>query len=310
MSALNIPLLVVITGPTASGKTGLGVQLAKHYQSEVVSCDSRQFYRELAIGTAKPTPKEMDGVPHHFIDSLSIQDSYSVGDFEQQALTLLKERFKQLNPIFLVGGSGLFIRALCEGLDHFPAVDTQVRSDLNQIHAQHGLAPLLQELEASDPVYFQEVDQSNPQRVIRALEVIRSSGSTFSSFRTAGKTKRPFQHIKFVLDWDRAELYDRINHRVELMFEQGLVEEAESVFEFEALNALRTVGYQELFPYFKKEYSLARAKELIQRNTRRYAKRQLTWFRKESNTQFIPHEQAFERICETIDNWSDKHSLP
>lgn len=310
MASKSPPLLVVIAGPTASGKTNLGVKLAKHFNSEVVSSDSRQFYREMSIGTAKPTVEEMDGVIHHMINTLSVQDTFSVGDYEDQTLNLLADRFQEINPIFLVGGSGLFIRAICAGLDQFPEIAPSLRQALNEEFQREGLEGLLLELKETDPGYYRQVDQNNPKRIIRALEVIRSSGKPFSSFWKQGQRNRPFNILKFGLEWDRKTLYERIDLRVDLMMEAGLLNEVESLLPYHHLNALQTVGYQELFPYFEGTRSLERSIELIKRNSRRYAKRQMTWFRKEPELQFIPHDQSFDRIKESIEDWIAKHSIP
>lgn len=272
--------LIVVGGPTASGKTGVAVELAKHYDTEVLSADSRQFYQEMSIGTAKPSKEEMENVVHHFVDHISVQKHFSVGDFEREGLDVLEDIFKKRAVAILAGGSGLYIRALCEGLDVFPDVPVEVRAQLNLDFEKKGLAFLQEELAQRDPAYFEIVDQNNPQRLIRALEICRSSGATYSSFRKGTKAQRPFQPIYIQLEWDRAVLYERINRRVDLMMANGLLDEARALAPFQHLNALQSVGYQELFDYFDQKISLDEAVELIKRNSRRYAKRQLTWLRK------------------------------
>ncbi len=274
--------LIVVCGPTASGKTALAIQIAKHYNTVVLSADSRQFYREMNIGTAKPTSEELAAVPHHFVNSLSIQDQYSAGDFERDALQLLEKLFKKHEVVVMAGGSGLFIRAVCEGLDSFPVVPEEIRTKLTQQLETDGLPSLLDELKTADPDYYNMVDKQNPHRVIRALEVCRASGKPFVHFQQQTKKKRPFTTLKVALDWDRQELYDRINHRVDLMIEAGLVDEVKKLSDFQQLNSLQTVGYKELFGYLNGSETLERTIDLIKRNTRRYAKRQLTWFRKEN----------------------------
>ena len=275
-------------GATASGKTGLAIRLAQHFQTEILSADSRQFYREMSIGTAKPTPAELAQVPHHFIDSLSIFDPYTVGDFERDALDKLRSLFEQHQVVILAGGSGLFIRAVLEGLDDFPEVPEETKQQLQQAYEEQGLPFLQRELQEKDPTYYAEVDLENPVRVLRALGVIRASGQAFSSFRQGQTKERFFEPICVLLDWDRALLYQRINQRVDLMMEEGLLEEARRLFPHRQLNALQTVGYQELFDHFAGQHDLETAIELIKRNSRRYAKRQGTWFRKRPVWQGFP----------------------
>lgn len=279
--------LISIVGPTAIGKTSLTIDLAKHFDAEILSNDSRQFFKEMRIGTAVPNADELSEVQHHFIQHISIHDEYSVGDFERDALIFLDEYFKSKNIAFLVGGSGLYERALTEGLDQFPEIDPNIREQLNQEFATFGIEPLQQELAEKDPYFFEEVDQQNGKRIIRALEIIRATGKTFSSFRTQKKANRPFEIIKVGLNLPREELYQRINLRVDLMMEEGLLEEATSLFDLRELNALQTVGYRELFAYLDGEYDLNFAVEEIKKNTRRFAKRQLTWFNKDVNIQWF-----------------------
>jgi len=289
---ISTKYLIVICGPTASGKTTLAIQLAQHFKTVVLSADSRQFYRELFIGTAKPTAEELTAVPHHFIDSLSIHDTYSAGDFERDALQLLDELFLQHEVVVMAGGSGLFIKAVCEGLDQYPEVPESIRTTLiNQLETE-GLPSLLEELKTADSAYYATVDKQNPHRVIRALEVCRASGKPFSKFHNHQKKERPFNVLKIGLDWDRAVLYERINQRVDLMMEAGLLKEVERLAEFQELNSLQTVGYKELFSFLNGNETLEKAVELIKRNTRRYAKRQLTWFRKEAGLKWFPVENT------------------
>lgn len=293
--------LVIISGPTAVGKTALTIELAQAFNSVILSCDSRQFFREMTIGTAKPTSEELAQVPHYFINSHSILDNYTVGDYEKEALKLLQQLFQKHQVVFMTGGSGLYIKAICEGLDVFPTVKAGVREQLIAEHKKNGLAYLQQELQRVDPDYYNMVDKYNPQRIIRALEIYRSTQQAYSSFRTQPKAKRPFHILKIGLHRDRAELYERINRRVELMMESGLLEEVKKLLPYQHLNALQTVGYQELFDYLNGKHDLETAIALIQRNSRRYAKRQLTWFRRDGNWQwFLLNEK--ERIKNYIIN--------
>ncbi len=273
--------LIVVAGATATGKTELAIQLAQHFNTEILSCDSRQFYREMNIGTAKPTVEELSRAKHHFINSLSIQENYSVGDFERDALLILKELFKSKDVAILAGGSGLFIRALCDGLDEFPDVPKTIRADLEKTLLEDGIEVLQEELKASDPAYYETVDLHNAHRLIRALGVCRASGKPFSGFQKQKKTTRFFEPIYILIQLERATLYERINLRVDEMMHLGLLEEARQLFPYKQFNALQTVGYQEFFDYFKGNISSEEAIELVKRNSRRYAKRQMTWFRKD-----------------------------
>jgi tRNA dimethylallyltransferase len=279
--------LIVIGGATATGKTELAIALARHFQTEILSADSRQFYREMSIGTAKPSSEELAAAPHHFINSLSVGEEYSAGDFERDALILLDNIFQKKDTAILAGGSGLFIRAVCEGLDKFPPVPAPILEELDAIFKTQGIEPLQQELLEKDPEYYRRVDLQNPQRLMRALSVCRASERPFSSFQSGEKTARLFHPIYILLQIDREELYEKINRRVDWMMENGLLEEARALFHLRHLNALQTVGYQELFEHFEGEISLEVAVEKIKQNSRRYAKRQETWFRK------ARHWQAF-----------------
>lgn len=295
--------LIVIEGPTASGKTALAVALAKQLNTVVLSADSRQFYKEIAIGTAKPNKEEMDGVPHYFIDSHSLNQPLTAGQYETEALNLITTELKEYKQLILVGGSGMFIDALCIGLDPIPA-DEIVQNSLREELATLGLDSLLEELKKSDPAYFAEVDQANSARVLRALEAIRITGKPFSELRLKQPTPRPFSVIRFVIDHQREILYDRINRRVDLMMEAGLIEEVKSVQHLKHLASLQTVGYKEVFDYFDGTYSLETCIEKIKQHTRNYAKRQLTWFRRHPEAHWIPFtstEDMAKSILQIID---------
>lgn len=282
--------LIVIEGPTASGKTALAVNLAKRLNTVVISADSRQFYQETSIGTAKPTQEEIQGVPHYFIDSHSVQNPVTAGMYEQEALELLKTELRAYPVVILVGGSGMFIDALCIGLDPIPVsveLQDKLRIELND----KGISALLNELKEKDPLYFNEVDQANPNRILRALEVIRLTGKPFSEMRLNKPEPRDFVTHRFVLDWPREILYDRINRRVDNMMEQGLLDEVKSVYPFKHLSPLQTVGYKELFDFLDGNCSLEFAVDKIKQHTRNYAKRQLTWFRRHEGSIWInPNE--------------------
>lgn len=293
--------LLVIAGPTASGKTTLGIQLAQHYQTAILSADSRQFYQEMEIGTAKPSAEERAAAPHHFIDSLSIQQDYNIGDFERDAVAFLDTFYKQQDVAVLVGGSGLYIKAVCEGLDTFPAVPEGIRETLMQELEEQGIEALQEELAIADPVYYAKVDRANPHRLIRALEICRSTGQAFSSFQGKERNPRPFQPLTIAIKWERAELYARINTRVDQMVAQGLVAEARKLHPYQQLNALQTVGYKELFDHFNGLIDLPTAIVLIKRNTRRYAKRQLTWLRKQEQVHWVSPNTNLPKLVEWIE---------
>lgn len=275
--------LLVVAGPTAVGKTCLSVKLAKRLDTSILSCDSRQFFKEMTVGTAKPCPHELSTVPHLFIDHLSIEDDYTVGDYEREALAVLDDLYQEKKVVLMVGGSGLYVKAVCNGLDNFPAIAKEIRADIIAEYEQNGLTFLQELLERLDPQYYAEVDLNNPQRLIRALEICVGTGKAYSSFRKQSTANRPFKTIKIGLKMDRCQLYERINQRVDTMLKEGLIEEAKKLYPYRHLNALQTVGYKELFGYFDGTHSLEKAVELIKRNTRRYAKRQMTWFRKDPN---------------------------
>lgn len=283
--------LIVIAGPTGIGKTDLSIRLAKQYQAEIISCDSRQFYREMNIGTAVPNKTDLTEVKHHFIQNLSIENPYTVGDFEKDALTKIDELHQKNDVVIMVGGSGLYIDAVCKGLDDFPKIPTDIRARLNQRLVHEGIESLEQELNKLDPDYHKIVDKSNPHRIIRALEVCLVSGKAFSSFRKKQEKTRTFNTIKIILNRDRETLYERINLRVNKMMKEGLLEEVKNLLPFREFNALQTVGYKELFAYFDGECNLETAIEEIKKNTRRYAKRQMTWFRRDPETLFFNPEE-------------------
>lgn len=279
--------LIVILGATATGKTDVSVALATELGSEILSADSRQIYREIPIGTAAPSPEQLQAVPHHFIASRSITEEYSCGRYEMDALALLEQLFRKHDTLFMVGGSGLYIDAVCKGMDEMPATDPALRERLIRTAETEGLSPLLQQLSELDPDYYASVDRSNPQRVIRALEVCLQSGRSYSEIRSGAAKQRPFRIIKLGIHYPREVLYERINRRVGLMVEAGLEQEALGLYPLRHLNALQTVGYQEWFDFFDGLHSRDKAIELIQRNSRRYAKRQETWFRRDETIHWI-----------------------
>lgn len=283
----NSPLLVVVAGPTASGKSYLAVRIAQLYGTSVVNADSRQVYQELSIGTAKPTPAEQCGVPHYLFGHVSIFSPYNAAQYEKDALATLADLFATRQLVVVVGGTGLYIKALCEGLDEMPPAFPEIRAALQALWHAEGLSPLQAELQRTDPLYFEQVDRQNPHRLIRALEVIRGTEQPFSSFRTGKQAIRPFRILKIGLNPDRATLHERINQRVDQMMADGLLAEAQALYSHRSLPALQTVGYQEIFDYLGGGISLPQAVEQIKTNTRQYAKRQLTWFRKDDTMQWI-----------------------
>ena len=289
---MSKPLLVTIAGPTAVGKTALATKIAIKFNTEIVSADSRQFYRELEIGTAKPSSRELSAAKHHFINSHSIRDLFSAGEFGRQAVQTISA-IHQENPVVVaVGGSSLYLKAIWEGFDEMPEVDTDIRERLNEEIKKKGLSVLLEELERKDPEYYQEVDRNNGQRIIRALEVIGSTGKPFSFYRKNKSEDLPYRNLKIGLGMDREVLFQRINQRMDLMIEEGLFEEAESLIGFKNHNALQTVGYSEIFGYLDGEYDKAEAIRLLKRNSRRYAKRQMTWFRRYDDIHwFMPGQE-------------------
>ncbi len=274
--------LIILLGPTGVGKTELSLQMAEELGTEIISCDSRQIYREMKIGTAAPTEEELKRVPHHFIGHLSIHDYYSCGRFEIDALAKCNELFQSHDTVIMTGGSMLYIDAVCKGIDDIPNIDEELRQSLLERYQNEGIENIRQELKILDPDYYKIVDLQNHKRIIHALEVCIQSGKPYSSFRSESVKKRPFTIEKIGLNRPREVLYDRINKRVDIMMENGLLEEAKSLYPFKGLNALNTVGYKELFNYFDGIWTLAFAIQMIKQNSRRYAKKQLTWFNRDS----------------------------
>lgn len=275
--------LLVVAGPTAVGKTSLCIQLSLHFKSKIISADSRQFFKEMKIGTAKPTEAELNAVEHYFVNNLSINQEYDVRQYEIDALQLIENIFEKESIVILTGGSGMYIKAVIEGFDDMPASDPQVRETLNQLFASEGIEALQKRLFDVDPEYFSVVDTNNPQRIIRALEVFLISGKPFSSFRMGATAKRDFNIIKIGLERDRKELYERIDERMDEMIENGLFEEAKKLYPYKHHNALQTVGYKEIFDFIDGKYDREEAIRLLKRNSRRYAKRQMTWFKKDAD---------------------------
>jgi tRNA dimethylallyltransferase len=293
--------LIVIVGPTAVGKTLLAIQLAQQLGTEIISADSRQIYRELEIGTAKPTREERSAVTHHFVNVKSIEEDYDAGQFGRDALALIAELFKKFDTLILCGGSGLYVRAVTEGFDDMPEVAEGVREKIVQEYKANGLTWLQQQVEASDPDYYSIVDQKNPQRLMRALELNYSTGQTLDKLRKKNKLTHSFEIVKIGLELDREELYRRIDARMDAMIKAGLFEEAQYVYPQRDLNALQTVGYQEIFGYLNGSYDRAETIRLLKRNSRRYAKRQLTWFKKDKEVRWFGPGQV-EAISEFIQN--------
>ena len=285
--------LITLLGPTGVGKTELSLKVAERLGSPIISSDSRQLYRELPIGTAAPTPEQQARVKHYFVGTLGLTDYYSASQFETDVLALLTQLHATVPNVVMSGGSMMYIDAVCKGIDDIPTVTPEIREAIYQQFAQEGLAPILEELKAADPKHYEEVDRQNYKRVIHAVEICRMTGKPYSSFRTHTIKSRPFRIIKIGLTRDREELYDRINRRVDQMMEEGLLEEARRVYPYRALNALNTVGYKELFNYLSGEWTLDVAIEKIKRNSRVYARKQMTWFKHDPAIQwFHPDEEA------------------
>jgi len=285
------PTLIVVAGPTASGKTKLSIQLARHFGTEIISADSRQFYRQLNIGTAKPTKEELAAIPHHFINTLNLDEEYNIGKYEQDVLSRLTSLFTKYQSVILCGGSGLYIRAVCNGIDELPQSDNTLRNKLNDLYRLEGISVLQKKLNELDPEYYMIVDKSNPHRLIRAIEVCLLSGKKYSILRQAKPVTRNFNIVKIGYALSREELYHRIDTRVDQMINEGLIEEAKSLFHLKQLNALNTVGYKELFEYFENKIDLSQSISLIKQNSRNYAKRQLTWFNQDREiTWFNPSQ--------------------
>jgi tRNA dimethylallyltransferase len=300
--------LITIVGPTAIGKTSLSIALSQHFNCEIISCDSRQFYKEMTIGTAVPTELELSSAKHHFIHNKSIFDNYNVGDFEKEALFKLDEQFKTNDFVILVGGSGLYVDAILKGFDAIPEIDKSVRNSVISDYEINGIEYLQESLKKLDPNYYADLTQknpqtlSNPQRMMRFLEVCIGTEKPYSTFINQNKNQRNFTPILIGLEAQREIIYDRINQRVAIMMNEGLLDEAKKVYPHKNLNALQTVGYKELFSYFDKETSLEFAIEEIKKNTRRFAKRQLTWFKRNSETKWFEYNVNKEEIVEFINN--------
>lgn len=294
--------LITIVGATAIGKTALSIKLAQHFNCDIVSCDSRQFYKEMTIGTAVPDADELAAAPHHFIQNRSIFEDYSVGQFEKDALAKLDELFVE-NPIqIMVGGSGLYVDAVLKGFDEFPDVDPQIRIDLTTKLDNKGIEHLQQQLKELDIETYNTIATDNPHRLIRALEICIGTRKTYSSFKSKPKAPRNFQTIKIGLKADREIMYDRINRRVDIMIENGLIEEAQKLHQYKKLNALQTVGYRELFEYFEGNFTKEFAIEEIKKNSRRFAKRQGTWFRKDPEIIWFDFQEDVNNIIATIES--------
>lgn len=301
MKIKKIPTLIVVVGSTAVGKTSVSIQLAKKYNADIISADSRQFYREIPIGTAAPSIEEMEGVKHHFVGNLSVSDYYNVSKFETDVLNLLKDYFRQNEIMIMVGGSGLYINAVCNGIDELPDIDENLREQLNNLYQKEGLKALQDKLLTLDPEYYKKVDINNPKRLLRALEVCMQTGQTYTSLRKGNAVKRPFNIIKIGLELPRKQLNDRIERRVYSMLEEKWLDEAKSVYHLKNVNALNTVGYKELFKYLNGDWDYDTAIDKIKVNTRRFAKRQMTWFKRyEDISWFSPKE--LNNIIEYIDN--------
>lgn len=298
--------LITIVGPTAIGKTALSIKLAQYFGCEIVSCDSRQFFKEMTIGTAVPDVDELTAAPHHFIHNKSIFENYTVGDFEKEAIDLLAQLFKKSDVAILVGGSGLYVDAILKGFDAFPTIETSVRDEINAQYEQHGLTWLQHKLRELDPVYYQKLEVENPQtlrnpqRMMRFTEVCLGTGKPYSSYLNLASNSRSFSPIIIGLEADRNTLYERINQRVDLMVQAGLIAEARSVYPHKALNALQTVGYRELFDYFDGKTNLDFAIETIKKNSRRFSKRQLTWFKRNERIQWFDYLTPVNEIINYI----------
>jgi tRNA dimethylallyltransferase len=298
MTSKNI--LISVVGPTAIGKTNLAIRLANHFNTEIISADSRQFFKEMSIGTAAPTKDELKQAKHHFIHHKSINEDYSVGAFEKDALKTLETLFKTKSVVIMVGGSGLYVDAISKGLDDFPKIDSNIRDTLNLQLENEGLESLQLQLKTLDPKSYERIAISNPQRVIRALEISIGTGKPYSSFLQQKKNKRPFKTITIGITADRSLIYDRINRRVDIMVQQGLLDEVKQLEAKKELNSLNTVGYKELFKYLDKEWSLEFAVEEIKKNSRRFAKRQLTWFKRNTNTIWVNYDEPFQKIISKL----------
>ncbi|MDP5043584.1 MAG: tRNA (adenosine(37)-N6)-dimethylallyltransferase MiaA [Leeuwenhoekiella sp.] len=302
-----IKTLIAVVGPTAIGKTALSIKLAQYFNTEIFSADSRQFFKEMTIGTAVPDPHELAAAKHHFIQHISIQDTYNVGLFEQECIAQLNNFYATHNAAILVGGSGLYVDAVLNGLDHFPEVDILIRPELIQLLEDKGIEALQEELLLRDPKHYASIDLNNKQRLIRALEICRGTSKPYSSFLAKNTISRNFQSLKIGLNADREIIYDRINQRVDLMIANGLVEEAKNLYPLKDLNALQTVGYKEIFNFFEGNYDLATTIEEIKKNTRRFAKRQLTWYRRDKSVLWFDYKTPVEEIIAVIKDKTPLH---
>lgn len=303
--------LITIIGPTAIGKTSLSILLANHYQCEIVSCDSRQFFKEMTIGTAVPTKAELDAAKHHFIQNKSIEENYTVGDYEQDAIATIEKLFQTNDYVVLVGGSGLYVNAVLKGFDEFPEIEPAIREQVTKQYEKLGITYLQEQLRVLDPAYFEKITLENPQtlmnpqRMMRFVEVCLGSGQPYSSFLNQKTNERNFTPILIGLEADRKLMYERINQRVDIMMNEGLLQEAKKLYPQRELNALQTVGYRELFSYFDREITLDFAIEEIKKNTRRFAKRQLTWFKRDENTKWFNFETPIPTIIDYINSKSN-----
>jgi len=294
--------LITIVGPTAIGKTSLSILIASHFKTEIISCDSRQFYKEMTLGTAVPEKEELAAVPHHFIQNRSVFEDYNVGAFERDALNVLDRLFKKHNIVVMVGGSGLYVKAVLEGLDDFPKIDPSIRLELKQVLKTEGIIPLQNQLKKLDIITYNTIDKDNPQRVIRALEICIGTNLPYSSYTSNSKKKRKFNSIIIGLSGEREKIYERINRRVDQMLENGLIDEAQKLYPNKELNALQTVGYKEIFSFFEEKITKDEAIQEIKKNTRRFAKRQLTWFKKDSNIYWFDFETDTSKLLKKIED--------
>lgn len=297
------PVLLVLTGPTGVGKTELSLRLAEHFGCPIVSADSRQIFREIPVGTAAPTAAEQARVKHYFVGTKSVAEDYNAGQYERDALTLLDTLFQTHRIVVLTGGSMMYIDAVCNGFDDIPSVPADLREQVKSEYQAKGLVWLQSEVQRLDPAYWAEVDRQNPQRLLHCVEICRTAGKPFSSFRSRTYAARPFRIVKVGLTRPREELYMRINLRVEQMMAQGLLEEARSVYPFRHRNSLQTVGYRELFAYMDGQYTLPKAVEMIQQNSRHYAKRQMTWFNRDTTIHWLNADLDYETQLHTIIDW-------
>lgn len=294
-------ILISIVGPTAIGKTALSIKLAQHFKTDIISADSRQFYKEMNIGTAVPSKEELNAATHHFIQHKSIKQNYNVGDFERDAISKIDQIHKANQMVVMVGGSGLYVKAVTKGLDYFPEIDTNIRKELNNRLEKEGLVKLQKQLMSLDALGYETIAIDNPQRVIRALEICIGTSKPYSSFLTNPEKDRKFKTITIGLNAERSIIYDRINQRVDIMIENGLIEEVKTLIPYQHLNALNTVGYKELFEHYEVKSTLEFAVSEIKKNTRRFAKRQLTWFRKDESINWFDYKTDIKEIIQFVE---------